>query len=217
MEIEWEPPRTILPNTTSNNEQQSLQKRFELFLPQDADTGAVRTEAGYAYLHAMIEMVLRKNLPLSLICIAPDDSPTFTALDEEAARFIGQAIVRYIRQETRDYDLVYKMTLPTMGSTPLFALVCPLISEEEAALLAERLRKGMISQNSETEHAWLSLSAGVATLSLDAPDADSLMARAYAALSRARRMGGNRLWRHTDTLRALMEREPSPDDSKPAE
>jgi GGDEF domain-containing protein len=207
MEIEWEEPHTAIPEARLGNEATPSPKRLDILLPADQTTGAVTTQAGYVYLHAMIEMVMRKNQPLSLVCIAPDASPTMEFLGETGKNLIGQAIVRCIRQETRDYDLVYTLSLPTITDTPVFALVCPLMNEEEATALGERLRKIMTAQAGAEDHPWLSFSVGVASISLDAPDADSLTARACAALQRARRLGGGRLWRHSDTLRAIIENE----------
>lgn len=207
MEIEWEQPHTTVPEARLGNEATESPRRLDILLPADQTTGAVTTQAGYVYLHAMIEMVSRKNQPLSLVCIAPDASPTMEFLGETGKNLIGQAIVRCIRQETRDYDLVYTLTLPTIPDTPVFALVCPLMNEAEATALGERLRKIMTSQASAEDHPWLSFSVGVASISLDAPDADSLTARACAALQRARRLGGGRLWRHSDTLRTIIESE----------
>src|SRR5579875_169993 len=192
MEIEWEEPHTAIPEARLGNEATPSPKRLDILLPADQTTGAVTTQAGYVYLHAMIEMVMRKNL-------------------------IGQAIVRCIRQETRDYDLVYTLSLPTITDTPVFALVCPLMNEEEATALGERLRKIMTSHAGAEDRPWLSFSVGVASISLDAPDADSLTARACAALQKARRSGGGRLWRHSETLRAIIENESHSDEDSQSE
>ncbi|HLV81444.1 MAG TPA: hypothetical protein VKT32_14250 [Chthonomonadaceae bacterium] len=180
-------------------------ERLDLLLPHDPATGAVTPAAFQVYLSAMMEMIARAQLPLSLMAIAIDDSPALDFLGVEGIGLIGRAVVRCIRQETRVHDVVGSTAEKDVNGMPVFLIVCPLLSEERAAHLAERLRVTMTAYATDPERPWLTLSVGVASMALDAMDDESLLARAGAALRYAKRVGGGCVWRHTDTMRRIVE------------
>ena len=183
----------------------SVQVRLDTLLPTHSETGAVTFEAFKIYLDTMIDMVVRAEMPLAVIAISVDNTPTVRFFGEEGEGLIGRAIVRCVRQETRPHDVVGLASAGEAG-IPTFVIACPLMNEESAAALAERLRVSMTAGSGGVETAWLTVSIGVASLSIEVGDADSLLNRAESALHRARRSGGGCVWRHTDILRQIIER-----------
>jgi GGDEF domain-containing protein len=137
--------------------------------------------------------------------ISVDDTPALTFLGVEGISLIGRAVVRCIRQETRAHDVVGCTAEKDANGLPCFLIACPLLSEDHAANLAERLRVRMTAYAADPERPWLTLSIGVAGMALDAMECESLLTRAGAALRYARRMGGGCVWRHSDTLRRIIE------------
>ncbi|HLJ54151.1 MAG TPA: hypothetical protein VKT77_03875, partial [Chthonomonadaceae bacterium] len=63
------------------------------------------------------------------------------------------------------------------------------------------------------DRSWLTLSVGLAAVSLETDSPDLLIFRAQEALASAHRFGGDRVWSHSDTRRRIVER----DRSDPAE
>jgi GGDEF domain-containing protein len=190
----------------SSEEYEPLRKeRLDLLLPHDPETGAVTPAAFQVYLGAMMDMIARAQLPLALMTISVDDTPALNFFGVEGTSLIGRAVVRCIRQETRVHDVVGCTAEKDVNGLPCFLIVCPLLSEDHAANLAERLRMTMTAYAADPDRPWLTLSIGVAGMALDAMESESLLARANAALRYARRMGGGCVWRHSDTLRHIIE------------
>ncbi|HZT42286.1 MAG TPA: hypothetical protein VFA07_08850 [Chthonomonadaceae bacterium] len=180
-------------------------ERLDLLLPHDPETGAVTYPAFHIYLSAMMEMVSRTQHPLALMAISVDDSPALHFLGVEGIGLISRAVVRCIRQETRVHDVIGCTAEKDANGMPVFMIACPLLSEASAAALAERLRVAMTAYAADPERPWLTLSVGVAGMAIDSMDSESLVARAGAALRYARRMGGGCVWRHSDTMRRIIE------------
>jgi diguanylate cyclase (GGDEF)-like protein len=210
MEWEDEPPFGHEPwvsdDASPENQANPGSRRLDLLLPADEQTGAASTSALNIYLDAMIELVSRSGQPLSLLCITVDDTAIVRFLGNEGIDLIGRAVARCLRQETRTHDVVGCADVDADAGIPIFMVVCPLLNEEHAAHLAERLRSAMTA-NADPGRPWLTLSMGVAALSIDITDGRELMARAYAAMFRAQRKGGDRVWRSSDTGRAFMEQQ----------
>ena len=180
-------------------------KRLDHLLPLDAETGVTTHQAACVYIDAMIEMVSRHEQTLSLLSIAVDESHILRFLGAEGAALIGRAVARCLRQETRTHDVVGHADPEMAPDAFTFLVACPLLSEEQAGRLGERLRAAMTAHCGDANGPWLTLSIGIASLSLDVVESRSLVARSLEALRRARRAGGNRVWKHTDTRRTLME------------
>jgi len=178
-------------------------QRLDAILPADEETSAATPEALETYLNAMILMVSRHAQPLALISIAVDETPLMRFLGSEGCMLIGRAVARCIRQESRIHDVVARARVSETALTPTFLIACPLLSEEQAAALGERMRDGMSAYAEDPDRPWLTLSVGIANLTLDIADSSSLIARATDSLRRARRAGGSRVWRHSDTLRQI--------------
>ena len=62
----------------------------------------------------------------------------------------------------------------------------------------------MTAHSADGGQPWLTLCVGVACISIDTNESASLIARSMDALRRARKSGGNRVWRHSDTRRTLI-------------
>ena len=183
--------------------EEAVTVRLDTLLPQDAGTGAVTPEAFDVYLNTMLAMVSRAQLPLSVIALAVDSSPITTFPGVCDFGFIGRAMARCVRQETRPQDVVGVVSETSGNGTPRFVIACPLLSEIQAAALGERMRDAMTASASEWESPWLTISVGVAAFTLDTPDSAALLNRAQSALLRAQRQGGNRVWRHSETAQRL--------------
>lgn len=187
-------------------------QRLDLLLPTDPRLGVVTFEACRSYLGAMMELTARHGQPLSLLCITADPGAVLNFLGVEGADLIGRAIARYLRQETRLHDVIGLSNEIGGSGIPVYLVICPLMTEEQAARLAERVRVEMTAHATQPTQPWLTLSVGVVGMSLDVSDPDGLIARAVSTLKRAQRAGGNCTWRHTGTLRQLMEND-SPGDA----
>ncbi len=184
--------------------------RFDMLLPADEETLAVDEKAASIYLRAMIDMVGRTQQPLTLACVAADELPLISFLGPDATALIGKAMVRCMRQETRDYDVVSRLHVP--GMPLVFIITCPMQGEDKVKQLTHRLQLAMTAVSPRGEAPWLSVSAGIASLSLDASDAESLRSRAVAALRRGRASGPGTLWTHGDTLNMLIAEDSNPQE-----
>jgi GGDEF domain-containing protein len=201
---EWFP----LPNMDERDSRvdATLPVRLDSLLPSDGETGAVSYSAFRVALGALMDLMGRHGLPLTILTIAADPSDTLQFLGESGARLIGSAIARWLRQETRIHDVVGSAGSEGACRTPTFLLACPLMTEPVAAQFAERLREAMTLSAVDQGTAWLTLSVGVASLSIDTHSPESLIFRAKEALASAQRIGGGRVWSHSDTLRRIVER-----------
>ena len=193
--------------TFAEGTESEYSKRLDYLLPIDGETGVATHEAACTYMDAMIEMVARQGYPLSLLSIAVDESTVLRFLGGEGAALIGRAAARCLRQETRTHDVVGHADPGISPDAYTFLIICPLLNEEHAANLGERLRAAMTAHSGDAESPWLTLSVGVAALSIEVTDSQSLVARSMEALRRARRSGGSRVWKHTDTRRVIIENE----------
>lgn len=216
MEIEWEEPFHESRSTVTERGEtavDTISVRLDLLMPLDQETGGVAPGPARTYINAMMDLASRQNKSVSLIAIQPDSTPLLEFLGSESNQAIGFAMVRYLQQETRPYDMVARFKQPVENGMPAFLVICPFLEEEEANSLALRLQTGLTAKTGGEKSAWLSVSIGVTSFSLDASDSDSILARVRDALRRAKRHGGNCIWRYTDTLRSLIEREKDTPDS----
>lgn len=180
-------------------------ERLDMLLPNDPATGAVTFAALRAYIGQMMELTGRHSQPLALLFIAVDDSPIMPFFGDEGALLIGRAITRFIRQETRTHDVVGRTAEVNSAGIPGFLVVLPLMTEEQSVQMAERLHLGMTAHSVDGYPPWLSLSVGIVGVTIDIHNADDLIARAASAMRRAQLTGGGKIWRHSDTLRQILE------------
>ena len=182
----------------------SMPSRLDAIFPADPLTGTVTSDALEVYLDSMLSMTSRASQPISMICVSLDDSPISRFLGVEGASLISRAAARCIKKETRPHDVVGRLTNGE-GEPPVFVVVCPLLTEEGAAKLAERLHESMKLNAGEGQKQWLTFSIGVTSASLEIQTANDFISRAHSTLVRAKRNGGGRVWRHSDTGRDLIE------------
>ncbi len=193
----------FLPQSEIQPDPKSSLERLDMLLPTDEQTSAATYYAFRCYLGAMMEMTERYHHPLSLICIGVDESAAVKFLGSEGASLISRAITRYLRQETRSHDVVGRSKEVDSQGYPYFLIACPLLNEVKAGSLATRIVDDIMAQALDPERPWLSLSVGVAGMSIDVSDPDGLAVRALASLKRARRSGGKRVWLHSATARSV--------------
>lgn len=179
-----------------------LGARIDMLMPADVDTGVANLHSVRVYLTAMMELAARVQQPLSILTITLDASPTAKLFFAEDAGLVGRAIARCLRQETRAYDVIGRIAGEPGSPFPVFALICPLMNEEQAASLGERLRDTMRTYAADAEQNWLTLSVGAAAMSLDTHDAESLLAHGQFAVRYAQSQGGDQVCRFSTTFRA---------------
>lgn len=210
--MDWDPKIPPMPEGMEPNRSVDLHhcsgSRLDSLLPIDPETGAVATHAFYTYLRATMDLTGRHGQPLALLCIALDDTPLMRFLGPEGLGLIGRAIVRCIRQETRIHDVVGRIEDSPDSHCPAFLVVCPLMDEVSVAPVARRLQE-IMSTYCEPTNPLLSMSVGIAMMTLDASEPETLIARAISALRRARRSGGNCVWSHSDVVRQIISQENS--------
>ncbi len=209
MDIEWEAGWQSAPDGPPNGESQvaagGVAIRLDALLPLDPATGAVCFDAFRVYLDSAIDLASRGSQPLSLLAFGADDSALLQFLGPEGTGLITRAIVRCLRQETRAHDVVGLADIPA-EEAGVVLVACPLITEEQGKAVAERLCAAMRTEADGSGPPWLALSAGIASLSIDTCDPDTLTARVISALRRAQRMGGG-IWRHSDVLRSIIDQQ----------
>ena len=180
-------------------------ERLDALLPADGETGAVTHAALKTYLGALIDLVSRHGQPLALLAVAPDPSDTLSRLGPVGAELIGSAIAQCMRQVTRVHDVVARSDQLASCGVPHFFVVLPLMNEALATPFGERMRVAMTTATAGDGRPWLTISVGVASLSLDSCSPDTLILRAREALSSAQRAGGGRVWGHADTVRRIID------------
>ena len=178
-----------------------LGARIDMLMPADADTGVADARSVRVYLTAMMDLATRVQQALSILTITVDASPTATLFFEEDAGLVGRAIARCLRQETRAYDVIGRVAGEPGSLFPVFVLICPLMNEEHAANLGDRLRETMRAYAADAEQNWLTLSVGAATMALDTHDAETLLAHGQFAVRSAHSQGGDQVCRFSTTFR----------------
>lgn len=220
MRMEWDDDSQLpgqLPQAPWQDMEESVViedgQRLDFLLPNDSEYGVVSASAAQIYLEIMLHMVNRHGQSLAILYVALDPSPLLTFLGDEGQGLIGRAVARCLRQETRGHDVVARAPSEDFSDEAEFIIICPLLTEKMAAALAERMMRATSTYAADPEKPWPSLSIGVAALSIDAAQGPVLLGRAKEAMRRARRNGGRQVWRHSDTLRTLMEEDPGTERS----
>ena len=218
MDMDWDPKMQSLPGDYSGlndtHRVVGIPMRLDTLLPSDPETGTVTAMALRVYLYATMDLMSRHAQPLSIIHLGVDESGSSRCFGSEGARLIGRAVARCVFQETRTHDVVGRAEDTDAKRIPTFLLVCPLMNEEGATNLAERLCSVMTAHAVDSDLPWLTVSAGVAGLSLDVLEPEDMIARATEALRCAQKSGGGRVWRHSESVRRIVDNnwpEPSTD------
>jgi diguanylate cyclase (GGDEF)-like protein len=150
----------------------------------DPLTGVSNRRALDETLESMFAMMHRYEHPFSLVIL---DIDYFKQINDEQGHLYGdrmlKSVARLMDDAVRDTDIVSRY-----GGEE-FVIVMPQTILDGATIFAERLRQRI------EEQLPLTVSGGVATAS-DGDNAQTLLARADAALYSAKAAGRNRLFRH---------------------
>jgi GGDEF domain-containing protein len=198
----WEEETPIMEQDWDSAPPYEMGARIDMLMPADAETCVADAHSVRVYLTAMMELSNRVQKPLSLLTITIDPSPTAELFFAEDAGLVGRAIARCLRQETRAYDVIGRVEGETGSPYPVFVLVCPLMSEEQAAGLGDRLRATMRTYAADAAQDWLTLSAGAAGMALDTADAECLLRHGQFAVRQAQSQGGDQVCRFSQVFRS---------------
>jgi diguanylate cyclase (GGDEF)-like protein len=160
-----------------------LRATLSVLARTDTLTKCLNHGAFYERLDAEVNRSLRQADPLSLLMIDVDlfksfnDAHGHVAGDEVLAR-IGATL----KEVSRNFDVVGRV-----GGDE-FAVVLPTSGAEDAATIAERVRKSLVS----TEGPLVTASVGYATLSAARPTAKELVRAADSSLYGMKMLGGDR-------------------------
>jgi diguanylate cyclase (GGDEF)-like protein len=150
----------------------------------DPLTGVSNRRALDETLESMFAMMHRYEQPFSLVIV---DIDYFKQLNDEQGHLYGdrmlKAVARLLDDNVRDTDMV------TRYGGEEFVIVMPQTTLDGATIFSERLRRRVEAQLP------LTVSGGVAAAS-EGDNAQTLLARADAALYSAKTAGRNRLYRH---------------------
>lgn len=165
---------------------QAVNRQLKAMAETDALTGLLNRNGLGNSFACDVERALRYGRPLSVIML---DIDHFKAINDDFGHLMGDKVLaelgRLLTQATRNVDTVCRW-----GGEE-FVVICHETPLEQAVLLAERLLQKARAHPFAT-HRMLTLSAGVSHVQLgDVPD--TLVARADAALYRAKRNGRNRV------------------------
>ncbi len=152
----------------------------------DGLTGLKNHRAFQERLAAECETARRHHLPLSLLLLDVDHFKQYNdTFGHPAGDAVLKQVARLLKQTTRDCDFAARY-----GGEE-FVVILPQTSQANAVKAAERCRVSIEAA------AWdcrtVTASFGVATLSLDNPDSDSLIAAADQALYAAKYNGRNQV------------------------
>lgn len=200
MMLEWDDAALEIEDNAFDAPPYEMGARIDMLMPADAETCVADAHSVRVYLTAMMELANRVQKPLSILTITIDATPTAELFFAEDAGLVGRAIARCLRQETRAYDVIGRVEGEPGSPYPVFVLVCPLMSEEQAAGLGDRLRATMQTYAADAAQNWLTLSAGAAGMALDTSDAESLLCHGQFAVRQAQAQGGDRVCRFSQTF-----------------
>jgi diguanylate cyclase (GGDEF)-like protein/PAS domain S-box-containing protein len=168
------------------SERKQLELRLQSMAAQDMLTGLASRLEGSHFLHRQAADCERQNTPLGLAFI---DIDHFKAVNDEHGHLRGdevlQAVARLVQAGVRGSDMLCRW-----GGEE-FLLVAPQTDVAQLAVLAEKLRLGVRDAMSAHQPP-VTISVGVASAD-GTIDVTALLARADAALYRAKQAGRNRV------------------------
>ena len=158
----------------------------------DSLTGVPNRRQLFARLEQEYSRSVRFGDPLSLLMI---DLDLFKQINDRHGHTVGDGVLRgvalVLRRNVRKVDIVARY-----GGEE-FCIVLPRIGKPEALEVAEKLRRavGAALLPAPEGHAALhvTISAGVASLGIDADDVSGLVEKADTALYEAKRLGRDRV------------------------
>ncbi len=171
---------------------QSDKERYRWLATIDALTGCLNRRALMERLERELNRVSRYQTEFSVLMI---DLDRFKDVNDSRGHLVGDSMLRQIgdllRTEVRSVDLAARY-----GGEE-FVIVLPETDAEGALIFAERLRKRVMQTNFADTGDPLNITVSIGVASAgpqsDVPTPDSLIARADAALYRAKNEGRNRV------------------------
>ena len=160
----------------------------------DALTGLLNRRALVARLHEAVTQARPQHQPLALIFL---DLDHFKSVNDRYGHQTGDACLRAVAAAIAD-ELRPTDSLGRYGGEEFVALL-PATTHEQAMAVGERIRRSIESLHVHARGNSLqtTISMGVASLTGPADTADDLIARADAALYRAKTLGRNCVVAHS--------------------
>jgi two-component system cell cycle response regulator len=168
----------------------SDKERYEWLASTDALTGCLNRRALHDKLEHELDRARRYNLALTVMMI---DLDRFKEINDSRGHLVGDSVLSQIgemlRHEVRSVDIVARY-----GGEE-FVIALPDTPLDGGLKFAERVRERVnIHEFDPKDHVGATVSIGVATYAADELEtADALVARADAALYRAKTTGRNRV------------------------
>ncbi len=165
---------------------------LELLATRDPLTGCLNRRAFLEKYEHQFASSRKQKRPLSCLMM---DLDHFKSINDRFGHACGDKVLKYVsellRQSSRPTDIIGRY-----GGEE-FCIILPETDLDQAALIAERLRKDVHVQSVEnvTPAARITTSIGVAALTADIANADDLIHRADIALYLAKDAGRNRVVR----------------------
>jgi diguanylate cyclase (GGDEF)-like protein len=162
-----------------------VREEFERLATKDSLTGALMRRAWNAAAQLEMDRCRRHGRDLSLVAM---DLDHFKSINDTYGHQAGdKALVDFV--ERANTHLRRQDQLGRLGGEE-FVMLLPETSAEEARVVAERIRQSTESTRTEPSY---TVSMGIATLAAGDMSVQSLLARADAALYRAKADGRNRV------------------------
>lgn len=183
--------RSILAICKDITRQKQLERELKEMSMRDSLTGLYNQGCFFDRLEQEMERARRQRHPLALLLFDVDQ---FKSYNDSRGHLEGdrvlQAVGKLIAQSTREHvDIGFRY-----GGDE-FTVILPEADADQACLIAERIRKGFLSQGFDR----LSLSIGMAQFQ-DGNSVKSFVHRADAAMYEAKRSGGNRVCVCSDAI-----------------
>ena len=169
------------------------------YAASDGLTGCSTRACGMRGLDAALERARRARRPVSLVMVDLDD---FKSVNDRHGHLCGDAVLAAVGARLR--AITRRGDLRCRFGGDEFLLVLPATPRDGAARVAEALRReiGRISVRWHGAPVSASASVGVASGGVGETDARALIARADAALYRAKNAGRNRVCVESGPMRA---------------
>jgi len=169
------------------SEHKLLEQRLLTQASHDTLTGLPNRRQGSDFFESQLELCRRMGLPLGVAFVDVDN---FKQINDTHGHGVGDTVIQrlgeILRGSTRASDMVCRW-----GGDE-FIVVCPNTDETQMQTLTEKLCEAVVVGLSDSSPS-PTISIGYANFPQDGPDMGRLLARADAALYRAKSLGRNRV------------------------
>ena len=165
----------------------------------DPQTGMLNRRGFVERLDEELARGRRSDRPMTLVVTDVDRLQAFSdRLGHAAGDHVIAQVARTLGEHRRATDVVGRI-----GDDEL-AMILPETDEQAALIVTERLRR-LAGEALREQQLPVTLSAGIATWSLEAHTADHVLNGASVALAAAKRLGGDRSVLHAPEVSAMLE------------